>query len=112
MRRPVIAAFLLVLLSACVDGGAQMARTPNSSGGTTLGTVVPRSGGGYAVNFTALGNDCTAVYDSAVPGGTEISPVVCSADGSGNATMVYAADGSPDRVTFGGLGIGSGTLVF
>lgn len=111
MKRYMIALPLLALLPACIEG-TESATTFNSSGGTSTGTVIPRSDGGYAVTFTAEGNTCSAVFRNVRPGGTELSPVTCTGDGSGNATMIYTSDGSPDRVTFGGLGIGSGTLVF
>jgi hypothetical protein len=111
MKRCMIALTLLALLPGCLEG-TESATTYNSSGGTSTGTVIPRSDGGYALTFTAEGNSCSAVFRDVRPGGTELSPVTCTGTGSGNATMVYAADGSPDRVTFGGLGIGSGTLVF
>jgi D-arabinose 1-dehydrogenase-like Zn-dependent alcohol dehydrogenase len=109
MKRCMIALTLLALLPGCLEG-TESATTYNSSGGTSTGTVIPRSDGGYALTFTAEGNSCSAVFSDVRPGG--LSPVTCTGTGSGNATMVYAADGSPDRVTFGGLGIGSGTLVF
>lgn len=111
MRRYLIALPFLALLPGCLEG-TESTTAFNSSGGTSTGTVIPRSGGGYTLSFTAPGNNCTAVFDEVVPGGTELSPVTCSGGGSGNATMVYASDGTPDRVTFGGIGIGSGTLVF
>ena len=102
---------VLTLLAGCIEG-SESATTANSSGGMSTGTVVPRSDGGYNVLFTAQGNNCSATYNDVVPGGTELSPVTCSGGGSGNATLVYGADGKPEKLTFGGLGIGSGTLVF
>lgn len=112
MKRNMMTALpLLALLAGCVEG-TESATAYNSSGGTSTGTVIPRSDGGYALTFSAEGNNCSAVFRDVKPGGTELSPVTCTGTGSGNATMVYAADGSPDRVTFGGIGIGSGTLVF
>lgn len=111
MKRYIIALPMLALLAGCMEG-TQSTTTYNSSGGTSTGTVIPRSDGGYALTFTAEGNNCSAVFRNVRPGGTELSPVACTGSGSGNATMVYAADGSPARVTFGGLGIGSGTLDF
>ncbi|TMV93320.1 hypothetical protein FGG78_06135 [Thioclava sp. BHET1] len=111
MRYYTIALPLLVLLSGCIEG-TQSTTAMNSSGGTSSGTIIPRSDGGYALTFSAQGNACSAVFDNPRPRGRELSPVTCTGDGSGNATMVYSDDGTPDRVTFGGLGIGSGTLVF
>ncbi len=111
MKKFLIAVPLLALLPGCLEG-TESATTDNSSGGTSTGTVIPRSNGGYALTFSAQGNSCSATFTNVRPGGTELSPVTCTGTGSGNATMVYASDGSPDRVTFGGLGIGSGTLVF
>ena len=111
MKRHLLVLPVVALLPACVEG-TQSTTAFNSSGGTSTGTVIPRSDGGYTLSFTAEGNNCTAVFDDVTPGGTELSPFTCSGDGSGNATMLYASDGTPDRVTFGGLGIGSGTLVF
>jgi hypothetical protein len=111
VRRLLIALPLLTLVPGCIEG-TESTTAFNSSGGTSSGTVIPRRSGGYTLSFTAEGNNCTAVFDTVRPGGTQLSPVNCTGGGSGNATMVYAADGSPDRVTFGGLGIGSGTLVF
>ncbi|QQA41289.1 hypothetical protein [Pelagovum pacificum] len=102
---------LLAALAGCVEG-TQNAVTTNSSGGSASGTILPRGDGGFALSFTTAGQTCTASYNRVVPGGTEVAPVRCTGDGSGNATLIYAADGSPDRATFGGLGIGSGTLVF
>jgi hypothetical protein len=111
MKRYLMALPLLALLPGCIEG-TETSTAYNSSGGTSTGTIIPRSNGGYALTFTAEGNTCSAVFTNVRPGGTELSPVTCTGSGSGNATLVYAADGSPDRVTFGGLGIGSGTLVF
>ncbi|WPZ22411.1 hypothetical protein T7987_04005 [Sulfitobacter faviae] len=111
MKRYLIALPLLALLPGCLEG-TESATACNSSGGTSVGTIIPRGDGGYALTFSAMGNSCSAVFRNVRPGKTELSPVTCTGDGSGNATMVYAADGSPDRVTFGGLGIGSGTLIF
>ena len=64
------------------------------------------------LSFTTAGQTCTATYDAVVPDGTELSPVTCTGGGSGNATVAYGSDGTPVRATFGGIGIGSGTLVF
>jgi hypothetical protein len=111
MKKFVMMLPVVALLAACVEGSVSTTAV-NSSGGTSTGTIIPRSGDGYTLSFTANGNNCTAVFDNVNPGGTELSPVNCTGDGSGNATMVYAADGSADRVTFGGTGIGSGTLIF
>ncbi|MCA1283999.1 hypothetical protein [Salipiger bermudensis] len=111
MKKFLLAVPLLALLPGCLEG-TESATTYNSSGGTSTGTVIPRSDGGYALTFSAQGNSCSATFTNVRPGETELSPVTCTGTGSGNATMVYASDGSPDRVTFGGLGIGSGTLVF
>ena len=93
--------------AACVEG-TESATAYNSSGGTSTGTVIPRRDGGYALTFSAEGNSCSAVFNNVPPGGTELSPVTCTGTGSGNATMIYAADGSPDRVTFGGRKRGRG----
>lgn len=111
MKKILIALAMLTLTTGCIEG-TESATTFNSSGGTSSGTVIPRRDGGYTLSFSAEGNNCTAVFRNVRPGGSELSPVTCTGDGSGNATLVYAADGTPASATFGGLGIGSGTLVF
>jgi hypothetical protein len=111
MKAYVFALPLLALVPGCVEG-TESTTTYNSSGGTSTGTVIPRRDGGYVLSLSAEGQNCTAVFDDVRPGGRELSPVTCTGKGSGNATMVYSRDGTPDRVAFGGIGIGSGTLVF
>jgi hypothetical protein len=65
----------LALAPGCIEG-TESTTAFNSSGGTSSGTVIPRRSGGYTLSFTAEGNNCTAVFDTVRPGGTQLSPVV------------------------------------
>lgn len=86
--------------------------TTNTSGGSASGTISQRGDGAYALALSIDGSACTAVYDSPVPGGSELSPLTCSRGQGGNATVVYDDDGRPASATFGGVEIGSGTITF
>jgi hypothetical protein len=54
----------------------------------------------------------SAVYSDPEPGGSEIRPLSCTGEQSGNAPLLYDDRGKPKSATYGGLEIGSGTVRF
>ncbi|MDK3075287.1 hypothetical protein QO034_19580 [Sedimentitalea sp. JM2-8] len=112
MKTSLLVLPILALAAGCVETDGSIASGSNTSGGSATASINPRSGGGYTLVLSTQGNTCTAIYENPAPGGTELRPLNCSGDGSGNATVSYDTAGAPVRVTFGGVGIGSGTIRF
>ena len=111
MNRYLIALPILALCAGCI-GNSATGTGINSSGTLASGTITERSDGAYALTLPVRGGFCTAVFRNPTPGGKELRPLVCSSGKSGNATVVYATDGTPKRAVYGGIDIGSGTIDF
>lgn len=112
MKKSLLVLPILALAAGCVETEGNYGTGTNTSGGTASASINPRSDGTYTLVLNAGGSACTAVYDDPAPGGKELRPLNCSGGNSGNATVTYDDSGTPDRVTFGGVGIGSGTITF
>ncbi|WP_138468593.1 hypothetical protein [Poseidonocella sp. HB161398] len=103
---------IAALASGCLETEGSYGTGRNSSGGTASASVNDRSGGGFTLVLSAGGSTCTGIFDDPAPGGKELSPLNCSGGNSGNATVLYDGNGRPERVVFGGVGIGSGSIEF
>jgi hypothetical protein len=101
-----------LLLGGCVSGSTSVGTGANSSGGTASGSIRLRDDGDYALGVSTTNGFCSAVYRAPRPNGTEIQPLACTSGAGGNATVRYGSDGTPVSATYGGLGIGSGTITF
>lgn len=112
MRISLLALPILALVAGCIESGGSVATGANTSGGAATASINPHSEGGYGLLLTTAGNTCSAIYSNPLANGTELKSLNCSGGGSGNATLSYGSDGAPEKVTFGGLGIGSGTITF
>lgn len=111
MKRYLILLPILGLCAGCVENSAS-GTGMNSSGNYTSGTITKRGDGAYALMQPVKGGYCTAVFRNPRPNGRELRPLVCSGGMRGNATLVYTAAGTPKLATYGGVGIGSGTIRF
>ncbi|WP_416897122.1 MAG: hypothetical protein ACMVY4_16700 [Minwuia sp.] len=107
-----ILAALAVLLLANCSGNSMSGTGPNSTGGTSSGTIKARSDGSYALIVTVKDGVCSAIYSNPKPGGSELRPLACSKGQTGNATVRYDDAGVPATATYGGFSIGSGTITF
>jgi hypothetical protein len=102
---------VVALCTGCMEN-TMSGTGANSSGGTASGTISQRSDGNYALVVTVDGGVCSAVYSDPTPRGTELQPLVCSRGQGGNATVMYDSNGEPRSATYGGIDIGSGTVIF
>ncbi|TMV45495.1 hypothetical protein FGG78_41180, partial [Thioclava sp. BHET1] len=102
MKRYLILLPLLGLCAGCMENSVRGTGV-NSSGAYASGTISKRSDGSYALMQPVKGGYCTAVFHNAKPYGRELRPLTCSGGKRGNATIVYTADGTPDRATYGGV---------
>lgn len=112
MKKSLLVVPVLAIVAGCMETEGEFATGSNTSGGSASASISPRSDGTYSLVLSTEGSTCTAVYDEATPGGTELSALNCAGGGSGNATVSYDNAGVPARVTFGGVGISSGTIKF
>ena len=112
MKSYMIALPVVLLCAGCMED-TMSGTGANSTGGTASGTIRERSDGTYALGVTIGGGAfCSAIYRDPEPGGSEIRPLACTNGQSGNATVLYDAAGVPRSATYGGLEIGSGTVMF
>lgn len=111
MKKPLLVLPLLLFAAGCMDNSTYGTGI-NSSGGAAGGTITQRNDGKYALVMNVGGGVCSAVYSNPKPDGTELRPLVCSNGKGGNATVIYDKYGNPARGTYGGVGIGSGTITF
>ncbi|MDU9005478.1 hypothetical protein [Sedimentitalea todarodis] len=112
MKKTLLVLPILALAAGCVETEGSYGSGNSTSGGTSSASINTRNDGGYTLVLNPGDGVCTAVYDEPTPGGTEMSALDCSGDRSGNATVSYDGAGTPARVTFGGVGIGGGTITF